>query len=118
MEFDYKYTCSEIDQVISDTKDIVERYIEEILDEACPLLTGQAKSDFIKSHSTSMNEEITDEFEILRTLNSDMRAEAERQMEECTKELEASEELVEEHEQKIADLEKELTDMQIEFDND
>ena len=109
MGFEYKYTCPDIDEAITDLQSMIDESVNEILDEACPLLVGQAKIDFVKAHMKFINENISEQFEIVRSLNSNMRNEAENQVDTTEKRAEEAEELVQELQAKIEELESEIS---------
>jgi chromosome segregation ATPase len=105
MGFEYKYTCPEIDSAIGDLQQDIERNVNDLLDEACPILGGESKIVFVNGYLKTFNREVIDHFETARQTNMDMRAEAERQIEAVEKRAEEAESEVANLESKIKDLE-------------
>lgn len=80
----YKYTCPEIDSQIDSFKS----YIEEILEDSLP----NHKDSFIKGLIQDITSEFNNLAENLRTCNSNLRDEADSQIEYLEKRVEELEE--------------------------
>lgn len=80
MGLDFGWTCPDIDKNIVALEESLTDNIDSILDECCPLLTGEQKSKFIKDWVDHIMVANKDLFEDLRKTNSDLRDQAEKQI--------------------------------------
>lgn len=112
MGLDYGWTCGSIDDNIKDFKSILEYEISSILDDACPLLEGEQKTDFIADYVKAIYEQSQNIFEDLRECNSDMRKEADSQIDKLEEEKEQLEYEVSNHQERIDELEDENEELQ------
>lgn len=112
MSLDFKNTCPDIDEAIADLLSMTEDNIDEILDECCPILQGEQRKEFLKSHLANIKENIQHQFDIVRDLNSDMRGQAEKQLDDIQVEVDALEETVSEKDSAIQELENDISDLE------
>lgn len=87
MGLDFGHTCPDIDRGIESFKDDLKMYLSEILDDACPLLEGDVKGDFIKGYIDSIYAEFEGNFENVRKTNEEIRSEADRQIDDLQDEV-------------------------------
>lgn len=80
MGFDYSHTCPQIDRAISQAKSSLESQIDDLLSDACPLLSRAGREEEAKRRADGFYDAIEDAFETVRSTNEDMRKEAERQI--------------------------------------
>ena len=80
VNFDYPNTCPKIDSAISEAKEQMESYIEDILIEACGLLPDKTRRELAANYAYQLYRRIEDAFENVRSANVDMRDEADRQI--------------------------------------
>ena len=90
--FDYPNTCPKIDRAKGEAEAELERVLDSLLDEACPLLTGgihrrQILDDWLRRAF----EAVEGSFETVRSTNEDMRRSAESQIESLARELDDAE---------------------------
>lgn len=102
MSFNYQYTCPTVDKNIESFKDTVKDRLSEMLDEACPLLEGVAKSKFIEGYSDTIYQDVEPLFEDVRKTNSNMREEAERQ-------IDVLNDIISDKDEEIQNLQEELS---------
>ena len=112
MGLDYGWTCGTIDDNIKDFKSLLESHLSDMIDSCCPLLEGKQKSDFIKDNVNYIYSDCENIFEDLRECNSDMRKEADRQIDLLEEEKEQLEYDVTNSQEKIDDLEDEIEELQ------
>ena len=87
VNFDYPNTCPKIDSAISEAKEQMESYIEDILIDACGLLPDKTRREFAADYAKELYRRIEDAFENVRSANVDMRDEADRQIEKLKDEI-------------------------------
>ncbi len=87
MSFDYKYTCPDIDNVLNSVKDIFEVFLIEAIEDVAPDMNQSDKDEFISMHTKDVEERIIMEFDVVRSINSDMRDEASVQIENLESEI-------------------------------
>lgn len=80
MSFDHPHTCPDINKAIESFEDTCKNYLIDILSDACPLLEGEAKNNIVKRYIEYICNETIDIFEDVRKTNSDIRDEAEKQI--------------------------------------
>ncbi len=85
--FDYRYTCPKIDKAIAEARDNITAEVDNILDEACPLLPRAVRGELSTGYADSIYKSIEDCFESVRDTNEDMRKEAEHQIRALQSEL-------------------------------
>ena len=89
VNFDYPNTCPKIDSAISEAKEQMESYIEDILIDACGLLPDKTRRELAADYAKELYRRIEDAFEEVRTTNTDIRDEADRQIGRLKDELES-----------------------------
>ena len=89
VNFDYGNTCPKIDSAISEAKEQMESYIEDILIDACGLLPDKTRRELAAAYAKELYSRIEDAFENVRSANVDMRDEADRQIGQLKDELES-----------------------------
>ena len=87
MGLDYGNTCPDIDKQIKYFKESLEDYLRDLVDECCPLLGGEDLNIFVKKWTNAIFGEAEPIFEKIRSTNSDMRKEADKQIEALKKDL-------------------------------
>lgn len=85
--FDYPNTCPKIDKGIEAAQDTIRRFLENLLEEACPLLPSSRLSELAEENAKSLYMDLEDAFETVRKTNEDMRGEADRQISDLQSEL-------------------------------
>jgi chromosome segregation ATPase len=112
MGFDFNWTCPQIDKKIDECKDGMENMITDILEQSSPLLpyteVSKHAATFVKRYYESIFGDIIEE---IRSMNIDMRKEAEKQIESLEKSVETLEEEIGDLQNKILDLEKEIENL-------
>lgn len=104
--FDYRYTCPDIDKQISNFKEKMSDYVDEIIDDFSPMFAKTSESINYREDCLSEIYDFTEDiFEKTRQTNSDMRKEAESQLTQ----------MKEEFTEEIDSLKKELADTIIEL---
>jgi len=112
---DYGWTCGSIDdniKDIKDIKDIIESHLSEMLDNYCPLLEGEQKTEFITDNVNYIYSECEGIFEDLRDCNSDMRKEADNQIDDLEEERDQLKYQIDDLENKVDELEKTIKNLQ------
>jgi len=122
MGLDYRHTCPEIDNDISTFITYINEHLEGMLEECCPLLSGEDKRDFIEGYSAAIYEDFQNSFESVRTCNENMRQEADNQIDsleeakgELEEELRVSNNIIQQLEEDNDDLEDEMEDLRMEM---
>lgn len=129
--FNYKYTCSDIDNEIERFTDNIQIFLDEYTEEILKADAEDISSIKADTKENFYAENAEDFFEAVRKTNSDMRDSAEEQLSTLTEEKEEVEEHIEELEDSICsmdsredsllaeieDLKDEINKMQIIIDN-
>lgn len=121
MSLDFKHTCPIIDNKLSEIKDLVYDNIEDIVKDLVPLFEGTAKYNFVRERSDIIYDIVSDKIEELRSLNSDMRDQADYQIKELEGTIEENEETISDQVDKIEELEETIKDLEYkisELEND
>lgn len=84
---DFPHTCPTIDNVIRYIDGYLEDALSDVIDDVAPLISEANKSLYLKKAHKDYFDLIKDEIETLRNLNSDMRAQAEDQLERLASEI-------------------------------
>lgn len=108
MIFDFPYTCPNIDKSLDGLKSDIENNFIDMIKECCPILPDHTLNEFIKPYVDSLFDTISINFEDVRSLNSDMRDDAEKQINSIHEEKEDLIERVQILEDRIYDLEHEI----------
>jgi DNA repair exonuclease SbcCD ATPase subunit len=82
ISFDYPNTCPKVDKHISGAESVIRTFVEGLLEEACPLLSSRSISDLSDERAKNLYSDLEPIFEGVRESNSEMRSEAERQIED------------------------------------
>lgn len=85
--FDYPNTCPKIDKAISSARHQINSFLDELLDEACPLLPKRVRVELAESYADTLYGQLEDLFEETRRTNEDMREEAESQINDLKEEI-------------------------------
>ena len=116
--FDYGYTCPDINKEISNFKSALSDRLDEIIEELCPIITA---TDTGRIWRTNWEQTIYNDaescFENVRDCNSNIRDEAERQINAVADERDEYRKLYEEAEDRIRELEDEVKELQETVDN-
>lgn len=89
--FDFSNTCPRIDKAIGQAESALEQLMDELLEEACPLLSGSARQNIVIDWGKRALEAVSDAFETVRSTNEEMRRAAEDQIERLARELDDAE---------------------------
>lgn len=95
IEFDYPITCPRIDKEIERAKSEIENFVFDLLEEACPLLSKERRTELAVDYGASLYSNLEDAFETVRATNEDMRRAADRQIADLFEEIAALESRVE-----------------------
>jgi len=87
MELDFDYTCPYIDDNIGYLKDLAKNVLEDFLHDIPDCDSEEDKKNLIKDSACYFVEEFVSMFEKVRQLNSDMRSQAEKQLDSLDNEL-------------------------------
>ncbi len=87
MGFDYRNTCPDIDQSISDLKQGIEDILNDRLKEVCPLIDETYFKMALDEDADSIYDLIEGSVEKIRDTNSDMRKVADAQIDELENEI-------------------------------
>jgi hypothetical protein len=87
VNFDYPNTCPRIDKQIASAKSVMHRFVESLLEEACPLLSSETLRRLASENADILYRDLEDCFEAVRSTNEEMRAEAVRQISELHDEV-------------------------------
>ena len=85
--FDYPNTCPKIDKAISSAKSEIYKFLDDLLDEACPLLSRGTRVELADGYTSALYGALEEIFEITRSTNEDMRREADSQIESLKNEI-------------------------------
>jgi len=92
MPLDHGYTCPSLDKLIDEAKDVIHEHVTGIVLENNPFLDDYDLPDSIKTYikdaSDAMYEALEDVFEGCRTINEDIRACADRQIDDLESRVE------------------------------
>ena len=94
MGFDFHWTCPDIDKGIAKIRRDLDAGVDEILEEACPLIEQAQRRKLAGDYAETLYGYIEEHIEAIRSTNEKMRREADRQIDKL--------------EERIADLEAEL----------
>lgn len=114
MGFNFSNTCPKIDTNIMDFKMEIEDVVDEIIEEIVPILEGDQRKEIINRYKDSIYSLLEDAFENVRETNSDMRGEAEHQIEELEDEIQYKHQHIQELEEEIYRLNQEVNSLQAE----
>jgi uncharacterized protein YceH (UPF0502 family) len=81
MSFDFPYTCPDIDAAIGRAHDALRSSIDDLLSDACPLLSTTQREELAKQYADSFYSDLEDSFEDVRKANERIRRAAEQQVE-------------------------------------
>jgi multidrug resistance efflux pump len=104
IDFDYPNTCPKIDKEIDRAKAAIESFIDDLLDQACPLLTYERRKELAADYAANLYGDLEDAFEAVREANEDMRSEANRQIRELADQVSDLEGQVEHLEGQVSEL--------------
>jgi len=83
----FGFTCGDIDGAINSSRDAIRSHIKGIIEQVCPMLSESTLNELTEENTNYLIDEIASEFETLRGLNSDMREQADRQIDNLEDEL-------------------------------
>ena len=89
VNFDYGNTCPKIDSAITEAKDQMESFIDDVLMDACGLLPDKTRRELAANYAAELYNRIEDAFENVRSANSDMRDAADDQIGDLKDEIES-----------------------------
>lgn len=81
MSFDFPYTCPDIDAAIGRARDHLTESIDDLLGDACPLLSTILREHLAKQYADTFYSNLEDCFEDVRKANERIRKAAEQQVE-------------------------------------
>jgi len=87
-EFEFRWTCPEIDKGLEDTKSGIEGELYDIICELTDGMTEHEADEWVRDRLTNFMEHISDTFEGVRSSNSEMREAADKQIEALGYEIE------------------------------
>lgn len=100
--FDFPNTCPRIDKQIDAAKSVIYKFVESLLEEACPLLSSETLQRLAADNADNLYANLEDCFESVRSINEEMRREADRQISELHDEVSGLEAQVEQLEREQA----------------
>lgn len=115
MSFDFGYTCPDINKSIDSLKSEIDSYLSDLVQELCPLLDGEPRTNIIKEYKDYLYSVFERSIEDVRSTNQDMRNAAEKQIDSIESEKSNLEEEVKELNQKISELEDSISDLENEI---
>lgn len=78
--FDYPDTCPKINKLIAKAESEIDSFLDQLLDEACPLLSGEHRRNVLNGWVKNLYATLEPIFEEVRETNADMRSAAEDQI--------------------------------------
>lgn len=87
MAFNFPYTCPDIDDNIGQFKEYIKDNLNELVAELCPLFDGTSKDNLIKHYISNIYSDLEIKFEEVRQTNSELRDEAEAQIDVLIEEI-------------------------------
>jgi len=78
--FDFPNTCPRIDKQIDGAKSVMYRFLESLLEEACPPLSPETLQRLASENADNLYRDLEVCFESVRSTNEEMRNEADRQI--------------------------------------
>jgi chromosome segregation ATPase len=110
MCLEYKYTCPDIEEQVDNIKHGLKDFVNNLLTKYAPDIKGDFKKTIVKEQSKlAYNDYIVNCIENVRKTNTELRKEAERQIETADSNVSELEDKIDELEEIIVDLEKELS---------
>ncbi len=91
VNFDYGYTCPEIDAAINQAKAEIESHIDDILSDACGLLEKKQRAELAARYAEQLYHDLEGAFEKARSSNEKMRDAADDQISGLKDEVESLE---------------------------
>lgn len=87
MSFDFPYTCPDIDAAIGRALDSLRDSIDDLLNDACPLLSATLREARAKEYADAFYSNLERSFEDVRKANERIRKAAEQQVEALEREV-------------------------------
>jgi len=87
MSFDFPHTCPDIDASIKRARVSLRDSIDDLLNDACPLLSDTLREHYAKAHADAFYEALEDSFEDVRKTNERIRRAAEKQVDALEDEI-------------------------------
>lgn len=87
VNFDYGNTCPKIDAAISRAKNEIASFIDDLLSDACGLLTNQQRKEMSEQYAETLYASLEAVFEDTRRTNEDMRDAADSQISDLKDEV-------------------------------
>lgn len=115
MGFSYRYTCPIIDDNINEFRDTVEDFLKDVIHQCSPLVSDIDLDKKAEEYEEDLYNMVEKYFENLRACNSDMRDEADEQIENVENEVEEKEEQIRDLDDRIEELEKEVEELKDEI---
>ena len=116
--FDYGYTCPDINKEIGNFKSALSDRLDEMIEKLCPII---ASTDTARIWRTNWEQIIYNDaescFENVRDCNSNIRDEAEKQIDAVADERDEYKKLYEEAQDRVRELEDEVKELQEVVDN-
>lgn len=112
MSFNYKYTCPDINKAIDNFKQVISDSLDDIIVELNPLFYGtEAKIAFRKDWEQGIYSQVESCFENTRDSNSNIRDEADKQIQESHEEVEEYKRMHDKAESEIEHLQEEIREL-------
>ena len=112
MGLDFNHTCPSIDRSINYLKSDISNELDSMIDECCPLWTGDDRDNFIKGYVESLYSALESYFEDVRSTNEDMRKQADTQIDDLENQVHELQSELSDLEDKVNYLAKEVDDLQ------
>jgi archaellum component FlaC len=112
MGLDFNHTCPSINRSINDFKDDISRELDSMIDECCPLWSGEERDKFIEGYVNSMYSALESHFEDVRSTNEDMRKQADTQIDDLENQVQELHSEISDLEDKVNYLGREVDDLQ------
>jgi hypothetical protein len=84
---DFPHTCRKIDKEIDSAKGVIENYLADLVIDICPYITAGISEEIAKTWADKIYSDISGCFEIVRDTNSDMREQANKQINDLLDEI-------------------------------
>ena len=117
MSLNFPYTCPDIDRSLSGIKSDIDSELVDMITECCPLLPEFKLNEFVKPYIESLYERFSESFEAVRSLNDDMRNQAEIQINALKADKEQLLEDIRILEEEKKDLVYDMNDLRDEIEN-
>jgi polyhydroxyalkanoate synthesis regulator phasin len=87
VNFDFGITCPRIDKAIEGAQKEIKSFVDDLLIEACPLLSDQDRKELASKYALHLYRQLEDCFEMTRKSNEEMRNAADKQISDLKDEI-------------------------------